>query len=504
MIRKLLLTFYFGFFICIVSAKAEAATQVQSSQCGQVLAALNSNITAYLVTGATQYRFKVATILPDTTIIEQYVTSNSRIFNLTQMGSYAYGKTYNIQVAANVGGVWQAYGSSCTVISPTPVTTIQSIQCGIMVASVSDPVYAFLVNYAPGYRFRITSTVNPAQVFIIDRPLREFRMNLFPAESGVAYNVEVAAKNLDGTYLPYGSGCTVSAPVLYTKVDASYCGRVMSLFSDLIYAYFVPNCSMYRFKVTNMTTSAVQFVDRPLRVFSLDMLANVQYNTAYKIEVAIKDMSGTILPYGAFCTVYTPIISVPKIQLSQCETICTTNSEMIYSDIVPNATAYRFRLDNYVSGYTHYIERYERSFNLSMFSGLQPNTTYNVRVAAKVNGVLTGYGKTCVITTPAISSNARVTFIADTLKPENMIDTPLMPKLYPNPFSEYFSVDAVLPAAAEVSVKVYDMMGRVVESAHVSGAELSVHEFGTNYPQGVYNVVISTADEVKIFHVIKR
>jgi hypothetical protein len=510
MVRKVLLTFCcFMSFVCasgkpVAATPAAATTQVQSSQCGQVLAALNSNITANLVSGATQYRFKVTTILPDSSVLEQYVTSNSRVFNLTQMDAYAYGRTYSIQVAVNLGGVWQSYGSTCAVVTPTPVTRIQSNQCGIMMASVSDPVYAYLVSYATGYRFRITSTVNPAQVFIVDRPLREFRMSLFPAQSGIAYNVEVAARNLDGTYLPYGSACTVSAPILYTKIDAAYCGRVMSLFSDFIYAYLVPNCSMYRFKVTNMSTSAVQIVDRPLRVFSLDMLSNVQYNTAYKIEVAIKDMSGTILPYGAFCTVYTPLVSVPKIQLSQCETTCTTNYEMVYSDIVPNATLYRFRLDNYVSGYSHYIERYDRSFNLSMFNGLQPNTTYNIRVAAKVNGVFTIYGKTCVITTPATSANTRLAVSDNMLQADNKINMPLMPQVYPNPFSEYFSVDAALPANAEVSVKVYDMMARLVEQTHVTCGRLLMYEFGENYPPGVYNVVISAGDELKTLRVIKR
>ena len=79
-----------------------------------------------------------------------------------------------------------------------------------------------------------------------------------------------------------------------------------------------------------------------------------------------------------------------------------------------------------------------------------------------------------------------------------------MPRLYPNPFSEYFSVDASLQAVAEVSVKVYDMTGRLLEATAVPASELSSLQLGLNYPPGVYNVVMRYHDEVKTRQVIKR
>jgi hypothetical protein len=486
-----------------ISAKADAlstlappnTTQIQG--CGQTLAALDSPIVANLVAGASSYRFRVTSVSPQGDVSVQIKTSNTRTFKLTQLASFAFDRSYTIDVAVRHGNQWYPYGPACTIFSPAPTTTIQS-SCGLTMASISDPIYAIGVPFAQGYRFRVTNLLDQSEVHIIDRVLREFRFDNFDVSSGATYLVEVAIKNYDGGYLPFGALCSVTCPILYTNINTSFCGHVLGAMSDNIYANLVSGAQGYRFKIIDMTSPAsVQVIDRPLRFFSMNMLSGIQYNHPYNIMVAVKDMSGSYLPYGQVCTVFSPSLPIPKIQLSQCELVAPSPTELIYADEFPNATVYRFKLENLQVGYNHYIDRNARSYNLNMFSGLLPNTAYTVRVAVKINGAFTAFGKACDVTTPG--STAR---IADDTNTKNM-DTSEMPKLYPNPYSEYFSMES-LQSDAEVSVRIYDMTGRLLESHNVKGSDLQSLQLGRNFPTGVYNLIVNESGAVQTYRVIKR
>ena len=91
-------------------------TQIQTSQCGVTIAALNTTISANSVGGASGYRFEVS----DGTNTSIY-DSSTNSFNLTMLtGSLTigYGKVYTIRVALKYNGVAQPYGTPCTVTTP--------------------------------------------------------------------------------------------------------------------------------------------------------------------------------------------------------------------------------------------------------------------------------------------------------------------------------------------------------------------------------------------------
>jgi hypothetical protein len=498
--KKLLLTITLIFVTLTATAGGSrvlvppATTQLQG--CGQTLAALNSSIVANLVAGASSYRFRVSTVSPQGVPSVQIHTSNTRTFKLTQLASFAFDRAYTIDVAIRHGNQWYPYGPACTIYSPTPTTTLESAYCGAAITSMSSPIYAQGVNYAQGYRFRVTNLLNQSEVYIVDRPLREFRLNNFNATSGSHYLVEVAIKNYGGSYLPYGPPCSVTAPVLYTQVATSFCGHTLGAMSDQILANLVSTAQGYRFKITSLVNGSTQTIDRPLRVFSMNMLSNILYNHPYKIEVALKNASGTYLPYGQPCTVYTPGLPIPKIQLSQCELVGPPVTEAIYADEYPSATVYRFKLENLEQGYSHTLDRGARYYTLNMFSGLLPNTAYTVRVAVKVNGTFTPYGKACDVTTPGNTSRFDNT-------QSRITDASEMPKVYPNPYSEYFSMGA-LPSDAEVSVGIYDMTGRLLESHKTTGNALPSLQLGKGFPTGVYNLIINESDTIRTHRVVKR
>jgi hypothetical protein len=75
---------------------------------------------------------------------------------------------------------------------------------------------------------------------------------------------------------------------------------------------------------------------------------------------------------------------------------------------------------------------------------------------------------------------------------------------FPNPFAKHFSLAIQSSSDDLVQVQVYDMLGRVLEVQKATVSELSTKEIGTNYPSGVYNVVVSQGDKVRSVRMIKR
>jgi hypothetical protein len=75
---------------------------------------------------------------------------------------------------------------------------------------------------------------------------------------------------------------------------------------------------------------------------------------------------------------------------------------------------------------------------------------------------------------------------------------------YPNPFAENFKLEVKTSSEEALQVKVYDMLGNLVENRILEVSEIEGLEVGANYPSGVYNVIVSQGDVVKTLRVIKR
>ena len=75
---------------------------------------------------------------------------------------------------------------------------------------------------------------------------------------------------------------------------------------------------------------------------------------------------------------------------------------------------------------------------------------------------------------------------------------------YPNPFAENFKLDIKTSSEEALQIKVYDMLGNLVENRVLETTEVEGLEVGANYASGVYNVIVSQGDVVKTLRVIKR
>jgi hypothetical protein len=185
---------------------------------------------------------------------------------------------------------------------------------------MNDVIYANIVPFAGGYRFRISDPANPGIVQVLDRPIREFRMNMITAfvpQYNKMYNVEVAIKNTDGSYLPYGSVCQVTTPMFpTTSIQDAQCDNglggsyAVPSMSTQIYAASYPGAIAYVFRLTggSLPSGGVQ-VTKPLRVFTLNDFAGMgivpgeTYNVNVRLIFNESDPAG---PFGKTCSLTVP------------------------------------------------------------------------------------------------------------------------------------------------------------------------------------------------------
>ncbi|MBF6640023.1 T9SS type A sorting domain-containing protein, partial [Flavobacterium sp. J49] len=129
----------------------------------------------------------------------------------------------------------------------------------------------------------------------------------------------------------------------------------------------------------------------------------------------------------------------------------------------------------------------------NQFTGLQPGVTYVITVAVEMFGEFGPYGKDCTVTTPAFAAKSTPAMV-----------TGFEATVYPNPFTTNFTLAVETSSQSDFGIKVFDMVGRLVDQRTVSVSELKKGILGDQYPSGVYNVIITQDEVVKTLRVVKR
>ena len=104
------------------------------------------------------------------------------------------------------------------------------------------------------------------------------------------------------------------------------------------------------------------------------------------------------------------------------------------------------------------------------------------------------FAKQC--TTPIANNNP--TTVSKT------IVAPFDVKAYPNPYASAFQLNFTTSSESQVEMRVYDMIGKLIEVRQFSTAEMNNQEVGNNYPSGIYNVIVTQGENMKTLRVIKR
>ena len=75
---------------------------------------------------------------------------------------------------------------------------------------------------------------------------------------------------------------------------------------------------------------------------------------------------------------------------------------------------------------------------------------------------------------------------------------------YPNPYSDSFNLEVTTTSESQIEIKVYDMMGRLVDSKTTSASEVTSLSLGNSYSSGVYNVIITQGNNTTTQRIVRR
>jgi PKD repeat protein len=106
---------------CQVTIPGSSATKVVTADCGATLTSVYQLFKCDYVPSSTNYQWKFVSTVDGTTI-EKY-RGNAQL-NMWQLavGGMVLAETYDVQVRALVGGVWQAYGATCQLTTAASFT----------------------------------------------------------------------------------------------------------------------------------------------------------------------------------------------------------------------------------------------------------------------------------------------------------------------------------------------------------------------------------------------
>ncbi|MBD3582697.1 T9SS type A sorting domain-containing protein, partial [Flavobacterium selenitireducens] len=380
---------------------------------------------------------------------------------------------------------------------PQVFSQVLPSQCGTTMASISTLIGAVSKARATSYRFRITNlTNNNVQTIVKTAP--HFQLTgLASYDYATTYAIEVEVQ-IDGIWVgSFGPVCNVSTPAILDEggsasVTPSQCGGTLPSLSSLIATTSIPGVKGYRFKITNTLTNEVQSIDRTQHWFSLTQLASFNYGTTYVVEVAVRT-NGDFTGFGAPCLVSTPDIPT----LVNCDYIAPSATSPIATVSLNRVTTYRFEVTNLSDFSTQVVSRTLHFFSFSYVPDYIPGGQYAVRVSLMTSGSWSPYGEACLVTAPGA---ARSSVKSD----DTSADLAFRAVVYPNPYSESFALDMDVVGDENVKVKVYDMIGKLIDEREFGQDQIEMQQFGERYPSGVYNVIVTQGANIKTLRVVKR
>ncbi len=378
-------------------------------------------------------------------------------------------------------------------------STLQSVSCGQSLTAMGSLVYANINYSATAYRFKVVNNTTGA-IQYVDNTHHWFALNwLAFYDYATQYTVSVQLQ-IAGVWLGYyGSTCTVNTPAVNApggtlQLNPSQCGATLTSIGSVIAATPLSGATGYRFRVTDVTpgvtgSNLIQVKDRSYHWFTLPMLNRFNYGSTYMVEVAVKTTGG-YSAYGSACMVNTPAVPM----LASCGAVVPTAGSLVYTTSMNSVSQYRFQVTKVSDQTTVTFDtnKYWFSFRVNV-PGFTPNVAYSVRIAVMTSGTWSAFGDACEITSPAAATRT---------------DEAALPTFealaFPNPFSNEFKLNVTTSTEGAVELRVYDMLGKLLDARTIQAIDFISEDFGTNYPAGVYNVIVTQGENVKTLRVIKR
>jgi len=365
-----------------------------------------------------------------------------------------------------------------------------------------------------GYRFRVTNLVT-SEVRIVERSNYVFQLTYTDfADYNTPYSVEVALRLNQQWMDAYGAPCTITTPgVPNTVLAPTSCGATVAQMNNIIRAVVVPSALQYEFEVSLIegavaveTTTLIKTGEsfNLLQLSGISIKFGAEYSVRVKVQVPTSSGPQWSTAYGAPCSVFTPLAVEAAIEGCGVETgiAPAAMTTLIYASPVGGATQYKFTLTDGMA-YTQTYTTPSRYFKLSNFNALQaltPGGTYSVTVEVQVYGFYYP-GKDCNILVPG--GAPIVPFTRADVDSNNPMGE-FKAVAYPNPYGESFALNLISNSTSPVSIAIYDMAGRLLETREFKFEKLASQKLGERYPSGVYSIIVNQDEETQTIRVVKK
>lgn len=135
-------------------------------------------------------------------------------------------------------------------------------------------------------------------------------------------------------------------------------------------------------------------------------------------------------------------------------------------------------------------------------AGLNTITTAITQLSAvDVNGAFVAVNSGSEIGSPGVFKSANTTLSVNS--PSELVNS-FNIIAFPNPFDATFQLDSSTTNTDKIEMKVYDMVGKLVEIRLFDPSELNNQKMGSDYKSGIYNIRITQEKNTKTVRVIKK
>ncbi len=286
-----------------------------------------------------------------------------------------------------------------------------------------------------------------------------------------------------------------------TQLRSSDCGLVMTSYLNYVMCDYVPGASEYEYEFVNISLAYNQTYLRPnvtYRFVYVNNVIGIQNGTTYDVRVRAK-VGGVWSNYGPVCQLTTPGSSITtQLRSSDCGLVMPSYANYITCDYVFTATEYEYEFVNTSLAYNQTYLRTNPTYRFAYVNnvpGIQLNTTYDVRVRAKIGGVFTNYGAVCQITTPV---TPRIEAppgdeIEDITGIDNKTINNLQMTVYPNPSQGEFVYIELQGLSRNSEIIVTDIFGKTILNQSInSGSETysGTLRFNQKLSSGFYLITV--------------
>ncbi len=230
--------------ICeVTTPNTYPTTALRTQFCNSTLTTLNQNIYANVVVGASGYKFKV-----ENNGNEQEIERPDSRFSMAFATGINAGTTYNVSVSLNFNGVWQPYGSVCTITTPAslPTSQLRPQFCNGTVTAINSNFFAVFRSGATAYKFK--TIINGAEVEVVRPDSRCFMSAFAGAVTNQTFPMQVAVQ-FNNVWSDFGPVCNLTVG---TAMSRSFSDEVVENFE--IKAFPNPFTSNFTLLLSNEST----------------------------------------------------------------------------------------------------------------------------------------------------------------------------------------------------------------------------------------------------------